>query len=232
MPIGPSNVLPLFPRPRTRADCENGPRPCPWVSCRHHVALDVNPKTNSVKMHKGVSEEDDLTGTAGTCALDIADEGPHRLEQVADVLGVTRERVRQIEAKALRKLNIRTRSMFMDDDSAPVVPADDLELELDEDLIEDSVLEDKPQPVEVPEPPPKRAPPKSQCAICRISLVTLVGDGPRVVCVSCLPLVRKNLRCLFAGCDGKLGEENRSGLCRTHYAVMATSDSKKARKES
>ena len=28
-------------RPITRADCIDGPRPCPWVSCRHHLLLEI-----------------------------------------------------------------------------------------------------------------------------------------------------------------------------------------------
>src|SRR5579883_3471647 len=27
----------LEDRPRTRAECENGIRPCPYVSCKHHL---------------------------------------------------------------------------------------------------------------------------------------------------------------------------------------------------
>jgi hypothetical protein len=38
-----------------------------------------------------------------SCVLDEAERGPQTLEHIADVLGVTRERVRQIEAKALTK---------------------------------------------------------------------------------------------------------------------------------
>lgn len=30
-----------IPRPRTRADCLDGPRPCPWVACRHHLLFEV-----------------------------------------------------------------------------------------------------------------------------------------------------------------------------------------------
>lgn len=30
-----------IPRPRTRADCLQEARPCPWVACRHHLLLEV-----------------------------------------------------------------------------------------------------------------------------------------------------------------------------------------------
>ncbi|MFY3742456.1 sigma factor-like helix-turn-helix DNA-binding protein [Anaeromyxobacter sp. Red801] len=39
-----------------------------------------------------------------TCALDVADRGPLTLDEVGKILGVTRERVRQIEVAALEKL--------------------------------------------------------------------------------------------------------------------------------
>ena len=39
-----------------------------------------------------------------SCALWQAEQGPHLLAEIADVIGCTRERVRQIEARALRKL--------------------------------------------------------------------------------------------------------------------------------
>lgn len=38
------------------------------------------------------------------CALAVANEGEHTLDEVAEVLGVSAEHVRQIEARALRKL--------------------------------------------------------------------------------------------------------------------------------
>jgi hypothetical protein len=31
-------------RPRTRAECKDEPRPCPWVACKHHLYLDINPR--------------------------------------------------------------------------------------------------------------------------------------------------------------------------------------------
>lgn len=80
-------------RPRTRADCVNGPRPCPWVSCRHHLALDVDPQNGSLKLNWPTTEVEDMPHT---CALDEADKGPHVLEAVGDKLNLTRERVRQV----------------------------------------------------------------------------------------------------------------------------------------
>ena len=38
------------------------------------------------------------------CALDVANEGERTLDEVAAVLGVSAEHVRQVEARALRKL--------------------------------------------------------------------------------------------------------------------------------
>src|SRR5687768_1099494 len=38
-------------RPRTRAECVSGPRPCLFVSCKHNLYLDVNPETGSIKLN-------------------------------------------------------------------------------------------------------------------------------------------------------------------------------------
>jgi len=41
----------LFPetedneRPRSRSECSDAPRPCPFVSCKHHLFLDVSART-------------------------------------------------------------------------------------------------------------------------------------------------------------------------------------------
>lgn len=66
--------------PRRRADCAGAARPCPWTRCRYHMGRD---------------------GPSNACVLDLADRGDMTLEEIGDVLGVTRERVRQIEGKAL-----------------------------------------------------------------------------------------------------------------------------------
>src|SRR5262245_7942442 len=38
-------------RPRNRSECRDGPRPCPWVACKHHLYLDINPRTGSIKLN-------------------------------------------------------------------------------------------------------------------------------------------------------------------------------------
>src|SRR5258708_1322825 len=38
-------------RPKLRGDCAEGERPCPYVSCKYNLYVDVNPRTGSVKMN-------------------------------------------------------------------------------------------------------------------------------------------------------------------------------------
>lgn len=71
------------------------------MSCRHNLALDVNDQTGSIKLNFPDREVWELPET---CALDIADRGGITLEEVGQVAGITRERVRQIEDKILLKL--------------------------------------------------------------------------------------------------------------------------------
>ena len=89
-------------RPKTREECADGPRPCPHVSCRHHLYLDVNPHTGTIKLNFPDLEVWEL-GTS--CALDIADLGGTPIETVGGFLNVTRERIGQIETQALSKLS-------------------------------------------------------------------------------------------------------------------------------
>jgi hypothetical protein len=89
-------------RPRRRADCENEARPCPFVSCRYHLYLDVAPSGNIKLNHPGLEVWD----MAQTCALDVADFNPEGLplEEVGDLMNLTRERCRQIEFAAVGKI--------------------------------------------------------------------------------------------------------------------------------
>jgi hypothetical protein len=88
-------------RPRIREDCETGPRPCPYVSCKYHLYLDVTPSNGAVKLNFPHLEVEDLEET---CALDVADRGGITLEQVGKIYNLTRERIRQVEMSASRRL--------------------------------------------------------------------------------------------------------------------------------
>ncbi len=91
-------------RPLTRADCRTGPRPCLFVSCRYHLYLDVDPRSGSVRLNFPDREVWELEET---CALDLAEAGSVTLDHIGELLGVTRERVRQIEQGALKRLEAR-----------------------------------------------------------------------------------------------------------------------------
>jgi hypothetical protein len=67
-----------------------GAKRCVQVSCRYHLS---HPDPGG----RPLSPTRD-------CALAVANEGPRTLEEIAQLLGMTRERVRQIEEAAIAKL--------------------------------------------------------------------------------------------------------------------------------
>ncbi len=64
---------------------------CEQIGCRYHLDRDRR------RGHQ----------LPEACALEVADSGARTLEQISALLGITRERVRQIEARALRRLRAR-----------------------------------------------------------------------------------------------------------------------------
>ena len=83
-------------RPLTRGDCVDAPRPCPWVSCRHHLYLDVHPLTGHLTLNFPDLDPDEIPET---CSLDVADYEGITLDQCGQALNLTRERIRQIELR-------------------------------------------------------------------------------------------------------------------------------------
>jgi len=88
-------------RPASRGDCAEMERPCPFVGCKYHLYIDVHPVRGSIKVNFPDVEVWEMTET---CALDIADRGGITLEDVGQIMNLTRERVRQLETAGLARL--------------------------------------------------------------------------------------------------------------------------------
>lgn len=106
-------------KPSKRAECAEGPRPCPYVSCKHHLYIDVSPRTGAIKLNFPDLEVWEM---GESCALDVADRGGTTLEDVGAIMNLTRERIRQVEVKALAKLHALRDMMALRDyvDEGPV----------------------------------------------------------------------------------------------------------------
>jgi hypothetical protein len=99
--------------PETRGECRGDMRPCPFVSCRHHLLLHVTSRGRLYAQGREYAQEmseSDVTGLLEaldampeTCALDVADKGEHTFEQVAAVMGIdVKEAFRHYEIAAGR----------------------------------------------------------------------------------------------------------------------------------
>jgi hypothetical protein len=134
-----------YDKPRTRSECVGGERPCPYVSCKYHLYLDVSARTGAIKLNFPDLEVWDMQES---CALDVADRGGTTLEDVGAIMNLTRERIRQVEVRALAKLEALRDMMALRDyveegpvgrRRLPVLGDDDEadEVDLDEDEADD-----------------------------------------------------------------------------------------------
>lgn len=110
-----SKTLGLFPagwdagRPQTRADCEGGQRPCPWVACRYNLYLDV---ADNGTLKVNFPDRDPLEMPPDwSCVLDVADRvqagDPVSLDEVGKGMNLGIERVRQLSAIALQHARVK-----------------------------------------------------------------------------------------------------------------------------
>jgi len=118
MPPSPDNPV---ERPLHRSECKGGPRPCPLVGCPYNNYLTVNQYGIIRLSHKQREPED--VPPSDSCVLDVADSGPQTLERVGEILGLTRERIRQIEMhivamvrKKLREIDVLDNEVAGDQD--------------------------------------------------------------------------------------------------------------------
>ena len=93
--VSPGRWAALPSRPTTRADCREGPRPCPWYGCRYHLGCDVT-ATGQVRLR-------DL-GDGDTCVLDVAERGGLPEGAIGELMGLGPDRIHQVELEARRKV--------------------------------------------------------------------------------------------------------------------------------
>lgn len=95
--------------PATREECRGGVRPCPLVSCRYHLLLDVAEDgrlfvTRDMAEHDGDSIVEALREMPETCALDVAEQGGVDRETAGEMLGVGADMVKLSTMRAMAKI--------------------------------------------------------------------------------------------------------------------------------
>lgn len=103
--------------PATRAACEpggsNAERPCPFVSCKWHLYLDVNPQSGAIKFNFPNLEVHELSET---CALDVAERARVNDGLSGEIVGalvnITRTCVQHFEHRFTDRVRALRRAHF------------------------------------------------------------------------------------------------------------------------
>jgi hypothetical protein len=81
-------------RKATDGACMDFEEPCQELQCRYHIHSDARE-----------SQIASIPTQPVTCSLKLAGRGGMTLEEIGGALGITRERVRQIEHRAVRRMD-------------------------------------------------------------------------------------------------------------------------------
>lgn len=108
-----------FEKPISRSDCVDAERPCPWVSCRYHMAHRLGSghanrptvRDGSEDPHLDILDPDKwATELPVSCMLDITDRGlPVSADECSEVMGISAHQVRKIAAKAVGRMKAMLR---------------------------------------------------------------------------------------------------------------------------
>jgi len=110
--------------PMTRGECANEQRPCPYVSCRHHLYSNETPLTGDLSLtypELNDIREEFFPGVPPekmpkTCSLDQAARGGLKSKTVAKLMNVSTTTIENIEAVALRKFKNALRRLGINPD--------------------------------------------------------------------------------------------------------------------
>jgi hypothetical protein len=86
--------------------CEDEPRPCKREGCRYHLWGEITTDKRSQPGRYGPSPRitEEERKVRPSCAIDVADDGPKSLGEIAKILGLSREGVRVIESRGMAKM--------------------------------------------------------------------------------------------------------------------------------
>lgn len=182
----PSPLPPwLERRPEKRSECPPPDQQCPWVSCRYHLALDVQKRHRLAKAPRvslNLPEDPDLwPDDAPTCALHVAESGEQTLQHIGDLLRMSRERVRQIAEWGFSKLS----RIGTTHDMAEVFDISTNRLQISAGIFRPITA--KATPTTTPRPPSPPSNPPSETPPSVLPTKSKPDDQPEVAVVAALP---------------------------------------------
>ena len=106
-PAIPGESPSLPGRPSTRAECLQGPRPCPWIGCKWHLCWERRDIKRVIfsDAHPAMAASL-ILGMKETCVLDVA-EAPRSDREVGSVLNISHQAVAQACQRGLSKLRAK-----------------------------------------------------------------------------------------------------------------------------